>query len=388
MLIKMLSKTKPKILIMAGGTGGHIFPGLALAEELLLRKWDVSWLGSKGGMEENLVNNKLIKLNLISITGLRNKGLMGWLKMPLNLTQAVFQAIKVIHVEKPILVVGFGGFASGPGGLAAFLTRTPLVIHEQNAIAGMTNKFLAKLAVKVFQAFPGTFNKPSNGMLSNKAPSKKAPSKVETIGNPLRQEILSFKASIKAIEANTKQINILVIGGSRGALALNKNLAQVFAELAKNAKLKIHHQFGKGKKEETFKAYLDAGFKINEQLNLVEFIDNMAQAYQNADIVICRAGALTVSEIAAAGKCALFIPYPYATDDHQTANAQWLVKQSAGFCFAEQDIGGELFISTLTELINSPNKIKLIAQKAKTISYLNATTRLADYCDKLKVKAA
>ncbi|WP_444997574.1 undecaprenyldiphospho-muramoylpentapeptide beta-N-acetylglucosaminyltransferase [Aliikangiella sp. IMCC44359] len=359
-------------LIMAGGTGGHIFPGIAVANALFEKGWDICWLGSSGGMEEQLVAKHNIKIRLISIKGLRGKGVLGWLKAPFSLSKAVYEAIKVIRLEKPDVVIGFGGFASGPGGVAAFMAGIPLIVHEQNAIAGLTNRILAKLSKKVFQAFPGAF------VQSNK---------VETVGNPIRAEIKKLNMSgLKII--NHEVINILVIGGSRGALALNRHLPKAFKQLVTNGEIKIKHQVGQGRLEETKKFYQQTGIIENEYCQLFEFIDDMAEAFNWADLVICRAGASTVSEIAAVGVGAIFVPYPYAVDDHQTANANWLVQQNAALCVVEKDVCNESFSALLTQLVKVPEKLNEMAANAREVAYLNAAETVADFCDVLKVKAA
>jgi len=325
-------------------------------------------------MEEVLVTKENIKLSLISVKGLRGNGLLGWLAMPVSLFRAVIEAIKIIREYSPKLIIGFGGFASGPGGLAAFLTRTPLIIHEQNAIAGLTNKVLSRLANKVFQAFPKTF-KPST--------------KLETVGNPVRQEILDLIKIEKQlkdsfnneINSTNSPICILVMGGSRGALALNRELPKLFARLLKNNKLSICHQVGKGRIEETQAFYQQADLAMTEQIKLVEFIDDIASCFNQADIVIARAGASTVSEIAAVGVTAVFIPYPFAVDDHQTANANWLVKTDAALSFKESELNQELVFEQLDELVSSIEKRQDMASKARDIAYLNATQRIADFCD-------
>lgn len=371
-----MTESLSKVLIMAGGTGGHIFPGIAVAEELKARGWDTSWLGSKGGMEEELVGETDIQINLISVSGLRGKGIVGWLKAPISLTKAVYEAMKVLKEVKPNMVVGFGGFASGPGGLAAFLTRTPLIIHEQNAIAGMTNKVLSKFAKRVFQAFPGAFDESR---------------KLETVGNPVRQSIIALRDKNRAVELaseSSNSLNVLVVGGSRGALALNKNLPVLFKSFIDKKQIKIWHQVGKGREKESSEFYAQAGIELNQSVSISEFIVDMADALDWSDLVICRAGASTVSEIAAAGLCAVFVPFPYAVDDHQTANADWLVKQDAAICIQEKDLLTETSKDKISHLINSPGDIKQMAEKAKQIAYLKAAAQVADYCEQLRNKAA
>ncbi|WP_196137165.1 undecaprenyldiphospho-muramoylpentapeptide beta-N-acetylglucosaminyltransferase [Aliikangiella sp. G2MR2-5] len=366
-----------RAVIMAGGTGGHIFPGIAVAKALQKNGWQVSWIGSVGGMEELLVSNTQIPIDLIGVKGVRGKGILDWIKFPFSLAKAVLEARQIIKKRQPNVVLGFGGFVAGPGGLATQLLSTPLVIHEQNAIAGMTNRVLGIFAERIFEGFSGTF---------------KNTDKVSFVGNPIRQEILTLSAHpISEKESNSQgATNVLVIGGSRGALALNKYLPGIFAELSKSKALNIEHQTGKGRLEETQQFYEKAQFfeLQNSKLKLTEFIDDMASSFARADIVICRAGASTVAEIAAAGKCAIFIPYPYAVDDHQTKNAQWLEKDNAAICFDESALKGEVIIERLKRLIDSRHEMNQIAQCAARKAKLDAAENIADYCEKFRKKAA
>jgi len=361
-------------LIMAGGTGGHIFPGIAVARALEARGWQIAWLGSKGGMEEKIIGEADISLNLVNINGLRGNGALGWLKAPFRLTRAVREAARVLAKEKPVLVLGFGGFASGPGGIAAFFNRTPLIIHEQNAVAGLTNRVLAKVSMKIFQAFPATFSEKSGAL---------------TVGNPVREEIAHLNL-VERDETGDKAdspLNLLVLGGSRGAVALNRELPAILARVNQRRPLIIRHQVGAGRLEQGERFYHEAGLD-NQVVHCLEFIDDVASAMEWADLIICRAGASTVSEVAAASRCAIFIPYPFAVDDHQTANANWLVRQSAGLCFDEKEIAGEIFGDTLINLVKEPEKIKEMAVNAGRVAFLNAADEIADYCEKIRKQAA
>lgn len=377
---------KKNILIMAGGTGGHIFPGLAVAKALLEQGWQVSWLGSKGGMEEKLVTHENIRLHLISVKGLRGNGILGWLLMPFSLTKAIYESVKIMKQCSPCLIMGFGGFVSGPGGLASFLIGKPLFIHEQNAIAGMTNKFLSKIAKQIFQAFPDTF---------------KLNKKIKTVGNPVRKNILDLHQSVESLSNKKAKevINILVIGGSRGAFSLNQQLPQVFSELLSNRKVMIHHQVGKNRLLETEKFYQDVNlevdsFEINKSkpietgliesvksIQLFDFIHDMAKALNWADIIIARAGASTVAEISVAGVASIFVPYPYAVDDHQTENADWLVKENAALSFSEKSIKEPIFLQTLINLVEFDKARQEIAVNASKVAYLKATQEIANSCE-------
>ena len=371
-------KEKFKVLIMAGGTGGHIFPGLAVARELQSKGWKTNWLGSVGGMESQLIGDTDIPLSLISISGLRGNGFSGWLKAPFTLLKAILQAIKIIRKTKPDIVIGFGGFASGPGGLAAFLLRKPLFIHEQNAVAGMTNKSLAKLAKRVFLAFPDA--------IENNNESKK----FQIIGNPIRREIaeLAKLSHVSSSEIKNTKINLLVVGGSRGAKVFNDLLLELLSPLIKLHKIAVRHQSGKGNLTTTMAIYAENEIQDSDDLKVEEFITNMKEAYRWADLVVCRAGALTVSEIAAVGIAAIFIPFPYAVDDHQTKNALWLVKQDAAILIGETDLRSEKSKHKILSLVEEPEKLKQMAKKGKEIAYLDATKILAGACELLMEEVA
>ncbi|MBV1911082.1 MAG: undecaprenyldiphospho-muramoylpentapeptide beta-N-acetylglucosaminyltransferase [Kangiellaceae bacterium] len=351
-------------LIMAGGTGGHIFPGIAVAETLISEGWSVHWLGSKGGMEQDLVSKKAIPISLISVAGLRGNGLLGWLKAPFSLIFSVWQGMQVIRKISPSVVIGFGGFASGPGGLASFLMRKKLIIHEQNAVPGLTNKLLSKLAHRVYQAFPNTFVGKGD---------------IQTIGNPIRNEIRNLKTN-NADKKDTV-LNVLIIGGSRGAQALNIQMPWILSEVAKNGLIEVIHQCGERGLEETNRRYSDDFSSSFEKVKVKAFIDDMAKVYSWADVVICRAGALTVSEIAAVGIAAIFVPFPFAVDDHQTMNARWLVKNDAALLIDQSELSKESTLLSIKTLLNDRPKIKQMAINAKKIAYMDAAQKMSDACN-------
>ncbi|RUM92914.1 MAG: undecaprenyldiphospho-muramoylpentapeptide beta-N-acetylglucosaminyltransferase [Thiomicrospira sp.] len=312
-----------KILIMAGGTGGHVFPGLALAEALAEKQVKTVWLGTHNGMEKQWVDAAKIPFYAISISGLRGNGLLGWLKAPFNVFKAWRQARNIIRQEAPDLVLGMGGFVCGPGGLAALSSKKPLVLHEQNAIPGLTNKLLAPFAKKVICAFPQS---------NIKGPQ------VEVIGNPVRSglEILSV------VKAHSPR-QLLVLGGSRGALALNETLPKALSLLPTDQRPQVIHQTGQKTLQQALSNYEAA----NVAADVVPFIDDMVSAYQQADLVVCRSGALTVSELMAAARPAILVPFPYAVDDHQTANAQALVDLHGGEVLQQADMTPELLAERL-----------------------------------------
>jgi len=352
------------VIIMAGGTGGHIFPGLAVAERLIEQNWSVSWMGSAGGMEEKIVKNAKIDIDLISVAGLRGKGVMGWLIAPFRLLFSIYQAVKVLRKRKCSLVIGFGGYASGPGGIATILLGKTLYIHEQNAVAGLTNRLLANFSRRIFLAFPNAINKEK---------------KTRTIGNPIRENIIMLNRS-KTIQDNNS-VNILIIGGSRGAQIFNQRLPVVLSSLIKQEIVNIHHQCGKGNIEETLECYLSQSIKTSGKLMVNEFIDDMTIAYQWADLVICRAGALTVSEVAAVGIAAIFIPYPYAVDDHQMLNAKWLVDNSAAIIVDQSEIDSASTKQKIFSLVQDKNQINRLAENARKVAYLNATEEIVQACN-------
>ena len=348
----------PKLLIMAGGTGGHIFPGLAVGSALRNDGWEISWLGTADKMEATIVPKHDIPLYIIAVKGIRGNGILRKLSLPVMLLKAVYQAYKVMQQIQPDVVLGMGGYASGPGGIAARILGIPLVLHEQNAIAGMTNRYLAKIAKRVLTGFANT-------------PFGISPDKIEWVGNPVRAEISAIKASSTIPEVP----NILVVGGSLGAGILNTSLPQIFAVLAKEFhSLHIVHQVGRGNESTVNDAYTTSNISSLVQLTVTEFIDDMASAITQADIIICRAGALTVAEVACAGRVACFVPLPSAVDDHQTANAKTLSDHGGAIlCPQSQlpDLG-----KTLSHLFSTPTERIKMAQRANQLAKADATVNV------------
>ncbi len=345
------------ILIMAGGTGGHVFPALAVAEVLRQRDVTIEWMGTERGIESRLVPEAGYPLHYISVQGLRGNGIKGWLMAPFKLFKAISEAMIVIRRYRPDMVLGLGGFASGPGGIAAWLLRKPLVIHEQNAIPGMTNTILAKCAKRVLQGFPHSFN------------SEKA----EWIGNPVRASIAAIPAPE---QTQPSTIHLLVLGGSLGAKALNTVLPEALSIIETDKTIVVRHQCGQkliAQCEQQYQQY-------QVEADISPFIDDMAAAYQWADIVVCRAGALTVAEVAAAGVAALFVPYPYAVDDHQTHNAKSLVAVGGGEIISESDLTAEVLVEALSHLIEDDTARWSMAMAAKTQAKPTAADEIADIC--------
>ena len=370
------------ILIMAGGTGGHIFPALAVADILKKQGMNIQWLGTEQGMESRLVPEHQYAINFIEIGGLRGKGIKTVLLLPFKLTKAIFQTFRVYKKVKPDVILGMGGFVTGPGGLVAWLLGKPLVLHEQNAIAGMTNKILYRLSKKVFAAFPGAF------------PEHYNEEKLKVIGNPVRQEIVDIIEPQKYyqqdwFESEQTALNILVVGGSLGAAALNETIPQALhiVEQQNNPPLSdkfntinVRHQCGEKNLAETQKYYDELNLLKNTQLRVevMTFISDMAANYQWADLIICRAGALTISEIAAAGVASLLVPFPYAVDDHQTANAHYLSNDGAALLVQQNELTKE----KLAEIIVALDKktIYEMACKARKLAINNAADVVAQAC--------
>lgn len=353
--------SKAPVLIMAGGTGGHVFPALAVAHALIERDREVIWLGTRKGIENRLVPAAGIQLDYIRVTGLRRKGLLSWLLAPFKLCIAVWDALRVVNRRRPAVVLGMGGFASGPGGLAAWLLRRPLVIHEQNAAAGLTNRLLAGLAREVLQAFPGSFS----GRI-----------RARTVGNPVRPEIFALPAPRERMAGRTGALRILVLGGSQGALALNRIVPAAAALVTEKTSLDIRHQAGKGTLEEARVAYHEHG--VDAQVEA--FIDDMDAAYAWADIVICRSGALTVSELAAAGLGAVLVPYPSAVDDHQTKNGQFLVEADAAVIIQQSELTAERLAAEIGRYADERELVISRAEHARSLARPAATEDVAATC--------
>lgn len=349
-----------RVLIMAGGTGGHVFPALAVADLLRAKGHQVEWLGTAAGIESSVVPDAGIKLNTIAVQGLRGKSKASLLLAPLKLVRAIIQALNVIRHYQPDVVLGMGGFASGPGAVAAWLARCPLVIHEQNAIAGLTNSLSRKFATRVLQAFPNAFKTGVQG---------------ELVGNPIRGPILNLAEPKARFEGRQGPIRLLVVGGSLGALAINELLPKALAKLPLDERPEVLHQTGAKHLEATQALYAST----QVEAEIVPFIGAMDKAYDWADLVICRAGALTVSEIAIAGIGALFVPFPFAVDDHQTANAEYLVNAGAADLIAQRDLTVERLQGWL-QTHQSREDCLVMALNARDLGRPEASRRVADIC--------
>ncbi|ALF59360.1 undecaprenyldiphospho-muramoylpentapeptide beta-N-acetylglucosaminyltransferase [Psychrobacter urativorans] len=352
----------PHILMMAAGTGGHVFPALAVSELLAERGAVIHWLGTANGMENRLVAPTDYAFHAIAMQGLRGKGVGRLLKMPITLLAATMAVIKIIRSNKIDMVVGFGGYVSAPGGIAARMTGTPLIIHEQNAIAGMSNRYLAKIATKVLQAFENTF---ANSELD---------SKLETVGNPVRNAITGVAAPAERYDINDDSpLRLLVVGGSLGAQVLNSTLPKALALI--NTPFEVRHQCGRDNETVTQAAY-DAEDLSAHKTIVQPFITDMAAAYQWADIIVCRAGALTVTEIQNVGIAAIFVPLPSAVDDHQTANARTLTEHDAALLLPQPELTPERLSAELS-VLNRQICLEM-AEKGHALANRSASQQVAD----------
>ncbi len=349
------------VMIMAGGTGGHVFPALAVASELRARR-EIIWLGSQRGIEARLVPAAGYPVEWIEVEGLRGKGLARWLVAPLLLARAVRQARSALRRRHPGVVLGCGGFASGPGGIAAWLTGLPLVIHEQNAVAGLTNRWLAYIASRIAEGFPGSF------------PARR---RALYVGNPVRPEIAALPPPRQRFEARNGPMRLFVFGGSQGASALNRLLPEAISLLPESRRPAVLHQSGARDCDATAAAYRSAGI----QADVCAFIDDMATAYANADLVVSRAGAATVAELAAVGVGSILVPFPAAVDDHQTKNAAWLGRVSAAQVVAEAGLtAAELANRLATLLGNGRARLLAMAEAARALAVTDAAKRVAALC--------
>jgi UDP-N-acetylglucosamine--N-acetylmuramyl-(pentapeptide) pyrophosphoryl-undecaprenol N-acetylglucosamine transferase len=344
------------ILIMAGGTGGHIFPGLAVAEYLRLEGWRVYWLGNPQGMEYNIITQKGITFESVQFGGLRGKGIMTKIMLPVNLMKASYQSLKIMRKIKPDVLLGMGGYITFPAGLVASLTGYPLVLHEQNSVAGLVNKVLSKFASRSLCAFP------------------EALPHAEWVGNPLRADILQLPTPDERFANRSGNLKILVVGGSLGAQALNQIVPQAIALIPENQRPTITHQAGQKNLDELVGYYQDA--KVTA--DFVPFIENMAKAYADADVVICRAGAMTVAELAACGVASYLVPFPYAVDDHQTSNAQFLSKDGAAVLMPQNELTPE----KLSQWLMSIDRFQLLKMSNQALKKAKpfATVRVAEVC--------
>ncbi len=346
-------------LIMAGGTGGHIFPGLAVAQALRERGWRVHWLGAPGSMESRIVPPQGFPLETIDFSGVRGKGLATLVQLPLRLARAFWQAWQVVRRVQPDVVVGLGGYISFPGGMMAAFAGKPLILHEQNSVAGMANKWLARVATRVFTAFPQVL--PTG----------------QWVGNPLRSAFTQQAEPAERFAGRSGPLRLLVVGGSLGARALNEIVPQALALIPQGQRPQVTHQSGAAQIDALRANYQAAGV----QAELTPFIDDTASAFAAADLIVCRAGASTVTEIAAVGAAAVFVPFPSAVDDHQTHNAQFLVQAGGGWLVPQSDLTPQS-LADMLQKIERPTLLER-AQKAKSMQKTQATREVVTACEEL-----
>ncbi|MGD8175500.1 undecaprenyldiphospho-muramoylpentapeptide beta-N-acetylglucosaminyltransferase [Marinimicrobium sp. ARAG 43.8] len=348
-----------KALLMAGGTGGHVFPALAVARELRAQGYQLAWLGTARGIEARVVPEAGISLHCLSVQGVRGRGVVGLFKAPFLILAAVVQALNVIRRFRPDVVVGFGGFASGPGGLAAVLSFKPLVIHEQNAVPGTTNRYLAPMAKRVLTAFPTRLKG------------------AQTVGNPVRRELAAIAGpEVRFANRAQQPLRLLVLGGSLGAKAINELLPEALARLPDEGRPEVRHQTGAAHRDATQALYEQLG--VDAQVEA--FIEDMAEAYHWADWVICRAGALTVSELMTVGLAALLIPFPHAIDDHQTHNAAVLVNAGAAEAVSQRDLDAEKLAALIREEFSDRQRLLEMAMKGHALARPEAAQVVAEHC--------
>lgn len=348
---------------MAGGTGGHVMPALAVAEWLRERDVDVRWLGTRRGIEARLVPQHGFPIHYISISGLRGHGVLDWILAPFKIALACAQAMIVLLRQRPSAVLGMGGFVTGPGGLTAWLLRRPLVIHEQNAIPGLSNRWLSHIATRVLEAFPNTFG---------------SDARVSCTGNPVRAAIGAVAPPERRLELESEKLRLLVIGGSQGAAALNEAVPAAIGQLADPEHCEVWHQCGQRELAATTARY--ARLPIESRVD--DFITDMAAAYSWADLIICRAGALTVAEVAAVGVASILVPYPFAVDDHQTANARYLVETNAALLVPQDVLGADRLAEILNQFMSREGRERLLrmAKAARSLARDDATAMVGRAC--------
>ena len=349
----------PHVVIMAGGTGGHVFPALAVAGELRARGISVSWLGTRRGLESRLVPAAGIEIDWLAIRGLRGNGLLGWLLAPWRICRAVVQAGAVLRRRSADAVLGMGGFAAGPGGLAAWLLRCPVIIHEQNSVAGLTNRLLSRIATRVLQGFPKTFA---------------ANARTTWCGNPVRADITALPQPEDRFSGRTGPLRLLVLGGSQGARVINKTIVAALQQMVPAQRPQVRHQSGARNLDDTLALYRRAG--VDGEVSA--FIDDMADAYGWADLVVCRAGALTIAELAATGVGSILVPYPFAVDDHQTGNALLLANADAALLRQESELQADWLADMLSTLGKDRNRLLTMANAARGQARSDATGSVAD----------
>jgi UDP-N-acetylglucosamine--N-acetylmuramyl-(pentapeptide) pyrophosphoryl-undecaprenol N-acetylglucosamine transferase len=355
-----MSALVKSVVVMAGGTGGHVFPALAVAEALRAKGIRIHWLGTRAGIEAELVPARGLDITYLDVSGVRGQGMARLLLAPFKIMRAVISAMRTLRAVQADCVIGLGGYVTGPGGVAARLLGKPLIIHEQNAVAGFTNRQLSRMATRVLEAFPSAFP---------------ASEKVQCVGNPVRAEIAALPVPEQRFAGRDGALRILVMGGSQGAVALNELVPEALAIIAKTIPVEIRHQAGKKNTEKAQARYQAVGVHAD----VLPFINDMAAIYGWADVVVCRSGALTVSELAAAGVGSVLIPYPFAVDDHQTANGRYLSEAGAALLFSQQGLTAATLADALLPLMNRDALLSM-AQKARARAQPESTDTVVAAC--------
>ena len=348
------------VMILAGGTGGHVFPALAVANELRDRGVPIIWVGTRKGIEARVVPEAGFSLVTMSVQGLRRKGVAQYFRAPLIIIRALYESFRIVMKHKPCALLGMGGFVSGPCALIGVLFRKPLIIHEQNAIVGLTNRILSPLSRIMFTGFPVQYKK----------------QKIEYSGNPVRKNLTKLASPKERLKNRGGVKRLLIIGGSQGSVALNKVMPDAIKQLSTNMDIEIWHQCGALSYEQTVDRYK----QLNIKSHIEEFIDNVDKAYEWADLIVCRSGAITLAEIASVGLASILVPYPHAVDDHQTANAHSYVSAGASCLIAEGDLSSEKLSGVIRSILEDDSKLIAMACAAKELGKLNASKRVADEC--------
>ena len=352
------------LLIMAGGTGGHVYPALAVADYLKTRGVSILWLGTKNGLEYKVVPDNGYRLFTIDIMGVRGKTLDKWLLAPFRLLRAVLQAVMILLRNRPAAALGMGGFASAPGGIAAWLLRVPLLIHEQNSVVGTANRILRPMAKIIMEGFPDTFT-----------PDRK----VHTTGNPVRKEILNLSALETGLESYPdRELHLLILGGSQGAKTLNEIVPSTLAIIAKTLDVRVWHQTGEIHYQQVKNLYEHQEDQLNVRLD--SFIEDMAAAYTWADLVLCRAGALTLAELCITGVASILVPYPFAVDDHQTVNARYLSNKGCALLIPETDLNDKKLAEIITDILSTPGRLLEMSSLTRKQARPQATRDVAELC--------
>ncbi len=358
----MAERTQRPIMITAGGTGGHVYPGLAVARALIAQGIPVVWMGTRKGLEARVIPEAGIEMAWLDVNGLRGKGWKTIVMAPVNLVRALAQSVGIMLRHKPAAILGMGGFVAGPGGLVAALMGKPVVIHEQNAVAGLTNKLLSTVSRRVLEGFPGTFAGHGKAMAT---------------GNPVRLDIASLPNPLeRLVDRDDEPVHILVVGGSLGAQALNQMVPRALAQMDAASRPVVRHQAGMRNLEEATAEYANAAVDAD----VTPFIEDMAEAYAWADLVICRSGALTIAELAAAGVAAILVPYPYAVDDHQTANGKYLADNGAAMLIQQRELTPEKLAGVLKELCSDRVKLRQMSMASRELAKPHATAQVAAIC--------